>query len=103
MTRKEATRRAYSDLVNRVFVHIRNGIGKDHPDRDSILHDLGDAMHNVSVMLQEEDGWIDDVGYRSIYLSIFDKKWAGEMNLYLSDFIDYKVAEYLDENSSRNT
>lgn len=102
MTRKKATRTAYAELVSWVFVCIRNGLGKDHPNRDDILHDIGDAMHNVSVMLQDDDGWIDDAEYRSIYLSIYDEKWADETRLCLGEFIENKVMELLHDESPPN-
>ena len=99
MTRKKATRIAYTELVNTVFVSIRNGLGRDHPNRDDILHDIGDAMHNVSVMLQDEEGWIDDAGFRSTYLSIYDERWASETGLNLSGFIEHKLIEHLSDES----
>ena len=61
-----------------------------------MMFDLGDAMHNISAMLDDE-GWIDDKEYRSLYLNIYDRNWAEETGLCLSDFIESRIERHLTE------
>lgn len=80
---------AYADLVAHVFLCIRNG---EIVDRQQ-LHDLGDALHNVSGMLGRYGRWIDDHQYRTLYLKHYDAIW-GHKGLALEAFLDDRMQSY---------
>jgi hypothetical protein len=80
---------AYADLVARAFLHIRNRASRS----DEELHDLADALHNISGILGEYGAWIDDAGYRSQYLKPYDARW-GSAGLSLEAFLDERIAHH---------
>ena len=87
MPSREIIQLAYSDLVSEVFLHLRNGSFNE----GSQLHDLGDALHNVSGILGSYGTWIDDENYRELYLRPYDKRW-GSKGLVLEDFLIERIA-----------
>lgn len=77
---------AYAKLVELAFVYVRNGA---IPEKEQ-LHDLGDALHNVSGILTDYGSWVDDAKFRELYLRPYDQKWGQSvLNLEkrLEDFI----------------
>jgi len=79
---------AYADLVSRVFLCIRNRVFKDEDQ----LHELGDALHNVSAILGSYGAWIDDQEYRALYLRPYDSRWATKglaLESYLNERIEF--------------
>ncbi len=78
--------KAYADLVAEVFLRLRNG----HFAADEQLRDLGDALHNISGILGEYGTWIDDAGYRRLYLRRYDSRWA-DKGLALEKFFDERM------------
>ena len=63
---------AYADLVSRVFLCLRNRVFKDEDQ----LHELGDALHNISGILGSYGAWIEDQEYRALYLRPYDSRWG---------------------------
>ena len=88
--------RAYAALLNQVFLflrgrsHSRDGINKDE------IHDLADALHNISCIIADYGTWTDDQKYREFYLRPYDKKWA-KGGLGLEAFLDEKIKEFSKE------
>ena len=83
---EEIIQLAYADLVSEIFLRLRNGLFKD-PDQ---LHDLGDAMHNVSGILGDYGAWIEDQKYRKLYLKHYDSVW-GAKGLALEAFLEERI------------
>lgn len=77
---------AYADLIGEVFLRLRNDLFKD---RDQV-HDLGDALHNISGILGSYGAWIEDQKYRELYLRPYDEQW-GSKGLVLEDFLDERI------------
>jgi hypothetical protein len=76
---------AYADLVSEVFLRIRNkNFNEDQ------LHDLADALHNISGILGNYGTWIGDKEYRRLYLKHFDTVW-GSKGLALEAFLDERI------------
>ncbi len=77
---------AYADLVSEVFLRLRNDFFKD---RDQV-HELGDALHNISGILGNYGSWIEDQEYRRLYLKHYDSLW-GSKGLALEAFLDERI------------
>ena len=89
----DAILRAYGALLNHIFLCLRNcgeRIGHE------ALHDLGDAMHNISGIIVCYGSWIDDEQYRRLYLRPFDAKW-GKTVLGLEQFLQCRLDEFRNE------
>jgi hypothetical protein len=77
---------AYADLVGRAFLELRNRTIKEEDQ----IHDLGDALHNVSGVLVSHGAWIEDEEYRRLYLRPYDTRWRGR-GLMLESFLQERV------------
>jgi hypothetical protein len=84
---------AYADLVGHVFLYLRNGC-ITNPQQ---LHDLADALHNVSGILGDYGAWIDDQEYRRLYFKHYDTLW-GDKYLALERFLDERIAFHSQDN-----
>lgn len=88
----DAVLRAYSDLVNHVFMYLRvrsrGGINNEE------LFDLADAMHNIGDLLSGYGSWVDDEKYRERYLRPFDRKWR-KNSIGLEDFLRSRLEKEL--------
>jgi len=84
--------RAYVDLVEAAFLHFRLSVGQSISNQAE-LHDLADALHNISGIVGDYGSWIDDAKYREMYLRRFDSLWA-KNGFGLEQFIDARVAYY---------
>lgn len=84
--------RAYVDLVAAAFLYFRENIGQQTSNKDE-LHDLADALHNISGILGDYGSWIDDIKYREMYLRPYDSVWA--KNGYgLEGYLDARLTYY---------
>jgi len=84
--------RAYVDLVAAAFLYFRSNIGQ-HTSNQEELHDLADALHNISGILGDYGSWIDDMKYREMYLRRYDTLWAKD-GFGLEQYIDARVTYY---------
>jgi hypothetical protein len=84
---------SYADLVGHVFLCLRSG-RITNPQQ---LHDLADALHNVSGILGHYAAWIDDQKYRQLYLKHYDTLW-GDKTLALERFLDERIAFHSKDN-----
>jgi len=84
---------AYADLVSEVFLRIRNTTFSE-----AQLHDLGDAFHNISGILGNYGGWIEDQEYRRLYLKHYDAVW-GSKGLALEAFLDARISFHTEKGS----
>ena len=89
MTSEKTIQLAYADLVSRVFLDLGNHVFKEEEQ----LHDLGDALHNISGILGRYAEWIDDEKYRNLYLRPYDMRW-GDRGLALETFLQERIAHY---------
>jgi hypothetical protein len=84
---EQVIQNSYADLVGHVFLTIRNGLITDREQ----LHDLADALHNVSCMLGTYGGWMEDRKYRELYLHYYDQQW-GTRHLTLEAYLNERIA-----------
>ncbi|MDF3057034.1 MAG: hypothetical protein K0R17_1249 [Rariglobus sp.] len=85
----DAIHHAYAALVARVFLNIRNNRYTEKEE----LHDLGDALHNISGILGNYGAWIEDEEYRRLYIRPYDAKWSSK-TLNLEQFLDESIRSY---------
>lgn len=86
----DAVLQAYSALLDHIFFRLRIGCRAISHDE---LHDLADAMHNISGIIAYYGSWVDDEKYRQIYLRPFDEKW-GKAGFSLERFLQARLEEY---------
>jgi len=80
---------AYAKMIDLVFVVIRSGAITDKQQ----LHELGDALHNVSGILANYGSWIEDEAYRAIYIRPYDAKW-GSKGVNLEAALEHYTEQY---------
>jgi hypothetical protein len=85
----DAILRAYADLINHVFLCLRNR-SRTEDLGEAELFDLADAMHNVGDLITDYGSWTDDAKYREFYLRRFDEKWRGE-TMGLEEFLESRL------------
>ncbi len=85
--------RAYTDLLTRAIVFIRNTCLSPEGIDPQMLFDLADALHNIPDILLDYGRWTDDAKYRAGYLRPFDEKWS-QRAFSLEEFVQTMVDEY---------
>ncbi len=88
----DAILRAYSDLLSHALVYFRGLAHLKGVNRQEV-HDVADAIHNVSELLLDYGVRFDDEKYRAYYLRPFDRRWAHE-GFGMEQFIESRLRLY---------
>jgi len=88
----DAVLRAYAALLDHVFLIVRHR-SKSNDFSHEELHDLADALHNISAIIVDYGSWTDDEKYRQLYLRPFDAKWS-KRGSSLEGFLQARLEEY---------
>lgn len=86
----EPVYRAYVDLVKESFSYFRMCVEQPNSNKEE-LHDIADALHNISGILVAYGSWIDDAEYRRLYIRRFDDRWASS-GFGMEAFLDARIA-----------